>query len=471
MCRRRISLKAGFRLFCMLLAASRGLCDNIEGRVVYGDGSAAAGTVIYMPDMEHRLRVSNNIVLIAEHIPRGISDREGRFELSVESHADSIFFAMDMEDRCVFRRAAIAGSGEVRLVIEEPSSMTVRLLEGTKPVKGQEITVRYLTRHCFFSYEHKANTKADGRCKFMNLMPGQYIVQVIEEVPQVGCCFDSVVTKQKIINLESGKKEEIELGGSKLPCLKGKIADSNGEGLHGVWVHLESTSKEDEVFAGGEGVVFSDVTEKDGCYQIYDVPGGEYTLHCFRRLLLNNYGRVLKAERDVRISDREDNANNPGGNSENTCNVEIELEPFMPLSYGQKAPEVKGQLLSGESFSLGAQSGVITVLYFYTSWCSACIKSASQLNELEEKFGRDKVTVVGINLDKSVFECRKFVKEQGLSFRNLHGGAWRESHVRKDYRVINVPTSFIIDGEGKVSQIDVFGKTLEKYVAKLLRNK
>jgi hypothetical protein len=34
-----------------------------------------------------------------------------------------------------------------------------------------------------------------------------------------------------------------------------------------------------------------------------------------------------------------------------------------------------------------------------------------------------------------------------------------------------VPTSFVIDAEGKIAQIDLFGKVLEEFIEKLLTPK
>ncbi|MHC4240450.1 MAG: redoxin domain-containing protein [Planctomycetota bacterium] len=458
---------------CLVIAclADIGVAQTLKGRVVYDDTSRSPGTVVYALDMRHRLDVTNNIVMVAEHIPRTITDMQGGFVLNVAPSDSLALFVRDLDDLCSFAPLDFEQNALVDVVIQKPAGIKGQLLKGDEPVKGRKVTARYLVKEPVLRYVRTAVTKQDGNFKFSSLMSGEYLFQVIEEVPQVGCCFRSVVTKQLRLRLFPGQQKNIKLGGTNLPYLHGKITDANGSGLHGVWVRLERQQDDQpEDTAEQEAtVVWSDVTEPNGSYRIFDIPAGKYTLHCFRRLALNNYRRTLQATENLVIHDSNDHADNRPPRAENIQNVVIDIESLMPLKYGQPAPAISAALLDGQPFKLTDQRGKVVVLYFYASWCSACVASAPFFDGLADKFGHDKLVVLGINLDKTLDECKEFIAQKGVRYPQLFAGPWTDSPLRKTFHVVDVPTTFVIDADGKVAHIDIFGKVLEKFIEGLLK--
>jgi peroxiredoxin len=460
--------------FCYLVVACLvdvGVAQTLKGRVVYDDTSRSPGAVVYALDMRHRLDVTNNTIMVAEHIPRTITDMQGGFVLDVVPSDGLALFVRDLDDLCSFAPLTLEDTALVEIVVQAPARIKGQLLKGDKPIKGQKVTAAYLPKKPVLRYVHAAVTKEDGNFKLNSLMPGEYLFQVIEEVPQVGCCFRSVVTKQLQVRLFPGQQKNLKLGGTNLPYLHGKITDANNSGLHGVWVRLErqQDSQTEEAAEQETTVVWSDVTDPDGSYRIFDIPPGKYTLHCFRRLALNNYRRTLQATENVVIRDSNEHAQNPPARFENLCNVSVDLESFMPLKYDQPAPPISATLLDGQPFTLAGQRGKVVILYFYASWCSTCVASATFFDGLADKFVGDKVVVLGINLDKTLDECKEFVAQKGIRYPQLFAGPWTDSPVRKAFHVVDVPTTFVIDADGRIAHVDLFGKVLENFIEGLLK--
>ena len=453
---------------CAADAASEG---KLGGTVVYKGGLPAGGAVVYALDRAHRLEVSNNNVMIAEHIPRAITDVNGRFVLNHVQAEGAVLFVRDLEDNCAFYEVPAEGSSDIKCVIHKPSSATGHLLKGNEPVKGQTIRATYLTKEPVLKYVHTYVTDAQGLFQFKWLMPGEYMFQVIEEVPQVGCCFRSVVTKQVRSRLKPGEQGRIQLGGTNLPFLAGRVTDSRGGGLHGVWVRLESAARQGKGDAASENdmVVWSDVTGRDGSYRIFDVPAGEYTMHCFRRLAANNSSRTIQATKQVTVADSNIGDSNRPSPVGNIFNVAIDVEAFMPLKYDQPAPRIKGELLDGRLFNLSDQRDKIVIVYFYASWCKACAASAPEMDRLAEQFERNHVIVLGVNLDDDIETCRQFVSDRKIKYSQLFSGPWAESELRKAYHVVDVPSSFVIDKDGRIAQIDLFGDVLRHFIEELLK--
>lgn len=440
---------------------------TLTGTVRYEDLSPAPGVVVYALDMHHRLNVSNNTVMMAEHIPRAISDTKGRFGIKEVLSENVCLFARDLEDWCTFTAFKADTSGSAEIVIQKPAIVKGQLFKGDQPIEGKKITARYLTEMPVLQYVHTAVTNAKGAFVFGSLMPGEYLFQVIEDVPQVGCSFSSVVTKQLRAALNPGQQTEIKLGRTNLPFLHGKITDADGNGLHGVWVRLEPQEPDPTQTPPQQAdVVWSDVTMQDGSYRIFDIPPGGYTLHCFRRLALNNSTRTLQAAENVIIESKKNEK--ASTRTENIRNISIDLEPLMPLKYGQPAPALSAKLLNGGNFDLSALRGKIIILHFYATWCSVCVSTTPFFDKLADEFSKDKVAVVGISLDNTVEQCRRFVRQKKIHHPQLFAGPWVYSRIRKDFRVVDVPTSFVIDKDGKIAQIDLFNETLKNFVLELL---
>jgi hypothetical protein len=52
---------------------------------------------------------------------------------------------------------------------------------------------------------------------------------------------------------------------------------------------------------------------------------------------------------------------------------------------------------------------------------------------------------------------------------DFFAGLWTDNPLRKTFRVIDVPTTLIIDPDGKIAQIDLFNATLKNFISKLLK--
>lgn len=55
-----------------------------------------------------------------------------------------------------------------------------------------------------------------------------------------------------------------------------------------------------------------------------------------------------------------------------------------------------------------------TILFFYTSWCPACVKSVEMLNKIDDKYKKS-VRVLGVNLDDGV-QRKDYLKETPIKF-------------------------------------------------------
>ena len=90
--------------------------------------------------------------------------------------------------------------------------------------------------------------------------------------------------------------------------------------------------------------------------------------------------------------------------------------------------------------------GKIVIVDFWASWCLPCAESFPALDELQKKYG-DKLVVVAVNVDEKASNMDKFLAKHNVSFCVVRDSG------QKLVAVVSpetMPTSFILDGEGKV---------------------
>ncbi|MCC6486521.1 MAG: carboxypeptidase regulatory-like domain-containing protein [Candidatus Hydrogenedentes bacterium] len=433
-------------MFCVLPVRA----EPLLGTVVDAQGQPVGGAVVYAVAAKHPFRVCNNTIMAGEAVPRALSERDGRFTLEADLASTVCLFAQDMEDACGYTLLE-GNTPPYRIAIAAPAKTAVQVRRGPEPAPGENLTIVQSTGVPELAIAYEGKTNAQGLYRISALAPGKYSFRTWEEVPQVGCCFRSVVTRAAEADIAPGSAPEITLGGTDLPTVKGRIASSEGEPLHGVWVRL--LPKTPQV---GNPVVHSAVTGRDGTYTIYDVPTGAYEVRGFRRLALNDSARTLEATADFTVEE---------GAKEATCDIAVDLAPFMPLEAGQDAPSIDATALSGEKVRLSDFKGQQVIIHFYAAWCAICVETIGSFDDIAKKIGGPgAVAVLGISLDESEAEARTFAAEKGIQHPVIYAGPWAESEIRKAYRVINVPTTVIVGPDGTISHIDLYGEVLQKYL-------
>lgn len=114
-------------------------------------------------------------------------------------------------------------------------------------------------------------------------------------------------------------------------------------------------------------------------------------------------------------------------------------------------PECELTTLNGEPAS-GLQSMKGDVLYvdFWASWCPPCIQSFPFLDQLQKEYGAQGLRVMGVNLDEAVVDAEKFLSDYPVGFTIV---ADPSKQCAKDFDVIAMPSSYLIDRTGVVRYI------------------
>jgi thiol-disulfide isomerase/thioredoxin len=124
--------------------------------------------------------------------------------------------------------------------------------------------------------------------------------------------------------------------------------------------------------------------------------------------------------------------------------------PILPK--GAKTPYFFLSDSAENTYKPGSFKDKIVLINFWATWCKPCIKEFPDENALVEKYEGKPVQIVNICIDSEQEKWKSYIKKYGLKTTNLFAnGNWNEK-LKKDYGIIALPHSVLIDWNGKIVQ-------------------
>ena len=141
------------------------------------------------------------------------------------------------------------------------------------------------------------------------------------------------------------------------------------------------------------------------------------------------------------------------------------------LVAGAKFPAFDEKDLQGRPFNLTAYKGKIVLVDFWATWCGPCVRELPDLQKAYDKHHAAGFEILGISLDRDKDKLTKFIETKKMPWPQHFDGKMWGNKLAEQYGVESVPTTYLLDGEGKIIAKDLSGDALEKAVAKALKKK
>jgi peroxiredoxin len=119
------------------------------------------------------------------------------------------------------------------------------------------------------------------------------------------------------------------------------------------------------------------------------------------------------------------------------------------IQVGNVAPDFQLPNLDYETISLNELRGKPVVLNFWATWCPACIDEMPYLQEIHEEYSDEGLMLLAIDVGESPSQVEKFLQRNNLSLPVLLD---TNGVVAQKYSILNIPTTFFIDGDGVIQE-------------------
>ena len=148
-----------------------------------------------------------------------------------------------------------------------------------------------------------------------------------------------------------------------------------------------------------------------------------------------------------------DNTEPVVNNVKKTSNTQPSQKVSNEEQYPQ-APDFALKDLDGNEVKLSDYRGKVVVLDFWATWCPPCRKGIPDFVEMQEKYGEDGFVIIGINLDQGeAKEVVPMVADFAKNYKINYPIVIHDQEIVYAYGGIrSIPTTFILDKEGKVRQ-------------------
>ncbi len=105
--------------------------------------------------------------------------------------------------------------------------------------------------------------------------------------------------------------------------------------------------------------------------------------------------------------------------------------------------------VDGKDVRLSDYKGKVILLDFWATWCGPCKYEIPGFVELQEKYGKQGLQVIGVSVDDTVEKLRPFIKQFNINYPILQGLG--HDDVQDAYGpIIGIPINVLISRDGRI---------------------
>lgn len=105
-----------------------------------------------------------------------------------------------------------------------------------------------------------------------------------------------------------------------------------------------------------------------------------------------------------------------------------------------------GGARAAPELDLASLKGKVVYIDFWASWCGPCRQSFPWMQAMHDRFGKDGLEIIAINVDQEKPRADDFLAEFNPAFRVLFDG---KGELASRFKVQTMPSSYMLDRQGK----------------------
>ena len=154
--------------------------------------------------------------------------------------------------------------------------------------------------------------------------------------------------------------------------------------------------------------------------------------------------------------------------SQHASSAAMYVRELEELAVGRDAPTFAGMTLEGKPLSLASYKGKVVLIDFWASWCEPCVDQMKDLQRAWRRYHDRGFEIIGVSLDDDLDAARRFVTDNEVRWPNVASGQGMLDPVAEKYSVQTIPTSYLLDREGKIVARGLHGDEIGPGVARAL---
>ncbi|MES2617226.1 MAG: TlpA disulfide reductase family protein [Bacteroidota bacterium] len=139
------------------------------------------------------------------------------------------------------------------------------------------------------------------------------------------------------------------------------------------------------------------------------------------------------------------------------------------LDIGAMAPEIYLPTPNGDSLKLSDLRGKVVLIDFWASWCRPCINEFPNVKRVYSRFSEKGFEILGVSLDKEESAWKNSIISLGLGWKHVSDLKYWGSAPAKMYKISSIPSTILIDKDGKIIAKNLRGEELERKLEELFQ--
>jgi peroxiredoxin len=145
------------------------------------------------------------------------------------------------------------------------------------------------------------------------------------------------------------------------------------------------------------------------------------------------------------------------------------MQSVMNTAVGKEAPELKLKNTDGKEIALSSMRGKVVLIDFWASWCRPCRQENPNVVAAYNKFKGKGFDIYSVSLDQKEDKWKEAITQDKLAWPAHVSdlGGWN-SAAAAQYNVRSIPSSFLVDKDGKIIAKNLRGEALDAKLAEVL---
>jgi peroxiredoxin len=144
------------------------------------------------------------------------------------------------------------------------------------------------------------------------------------------------------------------------------------------------------------------------------------------------------------------------------------IEKLGHLQSGEIAPDFSLADAEGNEVALSSLRGHYTLVDFWASWCPDCRKENPNIVAAYERFHAKGLEILGVSLDRERDPWLNAIEKDGLTWTHVTDLQSWKSPVAELYAIRWIPTTYLLDPDGRIISMGLEGEKLQAKLAELL---